>query len=368
MSTPLVPLPAQPPGVPWPGRTWPRADLDARVDRRELEQLVDGSFHRPADLGTTRAVLVIQGGAIVLERYAEGLCARTSHRSWSMAKSWLHAVVGILVGQGRLDVDAPADVPEWSDPADPRRAITLGQLLQMRSGLDFVEDYLESPKGRRTVIEMLFGEGRDDVAGYAAGSPLAHESGSTFQYSSGTSNIVARLASRAAGRSGEAWHAWLRRELFEPIGAASAEPRFDAAGTWIASSFLHATAEDFARLGLLYLRDGVWGGRQILPGGWVDQAREERSRDDEGRGYGAHFWVETGSLGIFQCQGYDGQRTTMVPALDLIVVRLGQTTADLAPNLNLFMECLIDCFRPTAVPSIAPADGSGTIRGGGTRR
>lgn len=340
----LIPLPSQPSGVPWPMPEWPRAELDSRVDRPRLEGLIEKALADPPELGHTRALLFIQDGAIVSEHYGAGHGEKSTHRSWSMAKSWLQATVGVLVREGKLEVDARAPVPEWSDPDDPRHTITLDHLLKMRSGLHFIEDYVEDG-GTASVTDMLFGTGQDDVAGYAARCPLAHEPGSVFYYSSGTSNIVARLAQDAVGLKGDDFRDFLRRRLHEPIGAASPRPKFDTAGTWIGSSFMHATARDFARLGLLYLRDGVWDGSRLLPEGWSDYARRESGRDEEGHVYGSHFWVVPDGLGTFQCQGYDGQRTTMVPALDLIVVRLGQTPLENAPHLNEFMEQVIDCFR-----------------------
>lgn len=345
-SSARIPLPNQPEGVAWPMPDWPRGEVDARVDREALDRLLRDGFEAPA-LGTTRALLVVHNGAIVAERYGEGLDASSTHRSWSMAKSWLHAMVGILVRDGKLEVDAPAPVPEWSDPADPRHAITLGHLLEMRSGLHFIEDYVEQG-GAASVTDMLFGSGKDDVAAYAAACPLAHPPGAVYDYSSGTSNIIARLAQDAAQAHGDDWRAFMKKRLLQPIGAASPRPEFDAAGTWVGSSFLPATAQDFARLGLLYLRDGIWNGERILPEGWADYARTESGRDEEGNVYGAHFWVVPDGLGTFQCQGYDGQRTTMVPALDLVIVRLGQTELDNMPHLKDFMKGLIDCFRASA--------------------
>lgn len=345
-SSALIPLPKQPDGVAWPMPDWPRAEVDARVDRDALDRVLRDGLAAP-ELGTSRALLVIQNGAIVAEHYGEDLDASSTHRSWSMAKSWLHAMVGILVRDGKLEVDAPAPVPEWSDPADPRHAITLGQLLEMRSGLHFIEDYVEQG-GAASVTDMLFGTGKDDVAAYAAACPLGDQPGAVFYYSSGTSNIVARLAHDAAQARGDDWREFMRRELLGPIGATSPRPKFDAAGTWIGSSFMPATARDFARLGLLYLRDGVWDGQRILPEGWADYARKESGRDDEGHVYGAHFWVVPDGLGTFQCQGYDGQRTIMVPALDLIIVRLGQTALENRARLNDFMTKLVECFRASA--------------------
>lgn len=342
---PLTPLPPQSGEVPWPTEVWPRAELDGRVDRDLLDRTLDHAFAQPKSLGTTNAVVIVQGGAIVTERYADGMDAATMHVSWSMAKSMLHATVGILVRERRIDIAAAADDPAWRAPGDPRGGITIDQLLKMRSGLLFHEDYVDSHTSH--VIEMLFGAGKPDAAAYAAALPLEHEPGSVFSYSSGTSNILSALVARALGARGDAYREFLRRELWDPLGMQSADPRFDEAGHWIASSFVFATAQDFARFGLLYLRDGVWANRRILPEGWVDYARTYTGTDEEtGLGYGAHWWLVPGSLGIFRCSGYNGQRITLVPPLDLVVVRLGVSPVELAPELEHFSMQLIDAFRP----------------------
>jgi CubicO group peptidase (beta-lactamase class C family) len=331
--------------VPWPTEVWPRAELDARVDRDLLDRSLDHAFAQPKSLGTTNAVLIVQRGAIVRERYADGLDAATPHVSWSMAKSMLHAAIGILVRDGRIDVAARADEPAWRAPGDPRGRITIDQLLQMRSGLLFHEDYVDAHTSH--VIEMLFGAGKPDAAAYAAALPLEHQPGSVFHYSSGTSNILSAVVARALGARGDAYREFLRRELWDPLGMKSADPRFDEAGHWIASSFVFATAQDFARFGLLYLRDGIWEGRRILPEGWVDHARTYTGTDEEtGMGYGAHWWLVPGSLGIFRCSGYNGQRIIVVPPLDLVIVRLGVSPVELAEELERFHMQVIGAFRP----------------------
>jgi CubicO group peptidase (beta-lactamase class C family) len=229
----------------------------------------------------------------------------------------------VLVGDGRLATDEPAGVVAWQEEGDPRRAVTLEDLLDMRDGLAWAEDYVDA--GISDVIEMLFGSGQDDVAGFAADRELAAPPGSRFNYSSGTSNIVSSLVADVVGR-GEAYEAFLRHGLFAPIGMTSARPRLDATGTWIASSYLYATARDWARFGLLYLRGGMWEGRRLLPEGWVDHGRRVRSVDEEdGDLYGAHWWVEHDDLGTFTARGYEGQSIAICPALDLVVVRLGRT-------------------------------------------
>jgi len=265
----LVPLPPQPAGVPWPTDGWPTGDLPKGV---HLAPLFDAAFDEAGPLATSYAVLVAHGGKVVAERYGGALehfdrqptpvNAEVPLLSWSMAKSVLHAAVGLLVGEGRLDLDAPADVPEWSAPDDPRHAVTLRQLLAMRDGLDFTEDYVDDRVS--DVIHMLFGEGQADMAHFAADRPLVAEPGARFNYSSGTSNIISGVVARTVG-PGEDYARFLHGRLFGPIGMASADPEFDEAGTWVASSYVRATARDFARFGLLYLRDGMWEGRRLLP-------------------------------------------------------------------------------------------------------
>ncbi len=341
----LVALPQQPDGVAWPTQEWPEAEPATTVDRPALEKLLDDAMSQPEELGQTNAVLVVHRGRVVAERNAEGMDPSTTHLSWSMAKSILHAAVGILVGDGDLRLDAPSGLKAWSDPDDPRRAITLDQLLKMRSGLRFLENYTDEETS--SVIEMLFGSGQGDVASYAADCPLAHEPGTVFSYSSGTSNIVSALVGQVTG-PGEGVERLLRDRLFHPIGIRSASLRLDEVGTWIGSSFAFATPRDFARFGLLYLRDGVWEGARVLPARWVDHGRRETDvADGEAFHYGAHWWVVPGSLGTFQASGYNGQRITIVPALDLIVVRLGVSPVELAPTLNRWMNQVVDAFRAT---------------------
>jgi CubicO group peptidase (beta-lactamase class C family) len=318
-----------------------------------VEQLADELIRDTAHYGTTYAVLVIQDGRLLLERYGseiphfdrppEPVGATTQLLSWSMAKSVLHSAVGVLVGDGRLQLDAPANVPRWhADPEDPRAAITLEHLLAMRDGLDFNEDYVDA--GVSDVIEMLFGQGKDDVAAFAESRPALHPPDTRFNYSSGTSNIVSAIAARAAG-NGAALVELLHRRVFEPIGITSADPRVDTAGTFIGSSYVYATARDFARFGLLYLRDGVWDGRRVLPEGWVDHGRRQRSVDEEGLGYGAHWWVVGDDMGTFRASGYEGQSIMVCPGLDLLAVRLGYSTAEMYPALGAWRASVVDAFR-----------------------
>ncbi|MDQ0463188.1 CubicO group peptidase (beta-lactamase class C family) [Caulobacter ginsengisoli] len=340
----LAPLPAQPAATPWPTQGWPLGDLPAGVD---LAPLLDQAFgpEAAAHLGETQAVVIIQGGRLIFERYGQGRGPDDTCHSWSKAKSITQALVGLLVGDGKLDIHAPADVPEWRGAGDPRGAITLDQLLRMSSGLKFTEIYL--PDQGSDVIEMLFGKGKDDVAGFAAAFPLEHAPNSFWSYSSGTSNIASRCAARALGASGADFEAFMRARLFEPLGMTSPLPRFDEAGTFIGSSFCFATPRDFARFGLLYLRDGVWEGRRLLPEGWVDYARTPTPQNPDGLDdpYGAHWWLGIAGPGSFSANGYDGQFTVVVPDLDMVIVRHGATPMDLKQNLPVWIRALADAFR-----------------------
>lgn len=349
----LVPLPAQPDGVPWPTDEWPVAEpVDAVA--RPLHDLLDDITTDTVRYGTTFAVGVVHRGRLIAERYGgqlehwdrphEPVEATTPLLSWSMAKSMLHAVVGMLVDEGRLALDQPPPVPEWADPGDPRAAITLEHLLAMRDGLAFSEVYDDT--GTSDVIDMLFGPGQPDMAHFAADRPVAHPPDTAFNYSSGTSNIVSGVVARTVG-PGEPYERFLADRLFGPLGMRSAQPRFDDAGTFVASSSVYATALDYLRFGLFYLRDGVWEGKRLLPEGWVDHGRRIRSYDEpEDRWYGAHWWSVGDDLGTFWASGYDGQSLMLCPTLDLAVVRLGRSPEEHHnPNLTAWRAAMVEAFR-----------------------
>ena len=316
-----------------------------RVDTILTELFTEGAAH-----GRSLAVVATIDGQPVLERYGvqpdtpfgpgAAVTPDTTLISWSMAKSITHAAVGILVGEGRLDVSAPAAVPAWR--GTDKESITLQQLLDMRSGLTFVEDYVDG--GVSHVIDMLFGAGQDDVATYAASLPLEHAPGTTWNYSSGTTNIVARIVGDVVGGGREGMEAFLRDRLFTPAGMTSAIPKFDAAGTFIGSSFVYATALDFARFGELYRRDGIGpDGRRVVPAGWADHARTFSASDpDSDFDYGAHWWMWRRFPGSMACHGYEGQFTLVLPDRGLVLVHLGKVAAADRPLLTAHVTALAE--------------------------
>jgi CubicO group peptidase (beta-lactamase class C family) len=334
----LLALPTQPADTPWPTADWPAGTPYPEPLRRRLDE----AFAAEDAIGATHALLLIQGGRVRYERYGEGLGPTDTFPSWSKAKSITQALVGLAAAEGRIDIHAPAAVPAWA--GDERSAITLDQLLRMSSGLKFVEDYV--PGSVSDVIEMLFGAGKDDVAAYAAAQPLAHPPGTQWSYASGTTNIICRVLQDTLGLNGEAFEAHMRRALFEPLGMKSPLPKFDAAGTFIGSSFCFATARDFARFGLLYLRGGVWEDQQLLPAAWVDYARTPTPVPrTEVLGYGAQWWLGLGGEGSFSANGYDGQYTLLAPDLDLVLVRHGATPLALKDNLAAWVTETVEALR-----------------------
>jgi Beta-lactamase class C and other penicillin binding proteins len=342
----IVALPPVPADVPFPTEAWQRADPPAGALRRGLPSLVEQTVAEPQPEleSRTDALLVVHRGRIVAEGYAAGFGPDDKHSSDLMAKSMLHASVGILVRQGRLSVPMSAAAPEWAGNGDPRAAIRLDQLLHMTSGLRFAEDYVNAEVS--DVIKMLFSPGAEDTGAFAAAFPLDHVPDTVSNYSSGTSNIISRMIRDMVGPH-DAYGRFLRAELFDRIGMASATPQFDRSGSWIASSFCFCTPRDFARFGLLYLRDGVWDGQRLLPEGWVDYARTPApvQPTDTEHGYGAHWWLLGDDLGTFFAAGYLGQYIFLVPALDLIVVRNGQTPAERRQHVVALVRRIIGTFR-----------------------
>lgn len=338
-----------------PEALWPegeRVDLEAPaegVDRQALDAAVASAFAEPvpARPRNTRALVVVRHGRIVAERYAPGFAAATPLIAWSMTKGALNALVGLRIKDGKIALTDRALLPEWRGEGDKRRDISLDQLLRMESGLEFDESY-DDPLADVTV--MLFARG--DMAKFAADKPLLHPPGTHWAYSSGTSLLISRVL-RATFANEEDYLRYPRERLFGPLGMRSAVLTSDAAGTLVGSSLLYASARDFARLGLLYLQDGVWQGKRLLPEGWVAYTLTPAKDAPDGT-YGAHMWLKLPlSEGhgeppmpddAYYFLGHDEQIIAIMPSRDLVIVRLGLTARggawdhakDLAPIVNAF--------------------------------
>jgi CubicO group peptidase (beta-lactamase class C family) len=344
-----------------PATPWPYGAADPPTGPAAVEAALDRAFAEPdrtrGIVRNTTAVVVAHDGRLVAERYAKGYSKTTPMLSWSMAKSVMASLIGIEVGDGRLGLRDPAPVPEWSDPNDPRHAITVDQLLRMSSGLDFAEVY--GPVS--DVSEMLFTN--PDVGAFAAKSRLAAPPDTVWSYSSGTANILSRIFRDLHRGDLAAQTRYARERLFDAADMTSAFIEPDVTGTLIGSSFTFMTARDWARFGELYRRDGVWRERRILPAGWVRYATTPTPKAPRGS-YGAHFWLNAGDptdpaqrpwprmpADTFAAWGHSGQYVLVIPSAKLVIVRLGLSLPD---GDDVGLEDLVtDLMRALAEPAVA---------------
>lgn len=296
----------------------------------KLEAALDRAFAEPArpQYRQLRAIVIMHDGQIVAERYAPGIAADTPLLGYSVSKSVVNALVGILVREGRLNPEMPAPVDAWNSASDPRHAITLDELLRMTSGLDFPE----KDTGLDPVSRMMFLE--PDMAAYAKRAPLKAQPGTAWEYTSGNTLIVSSIIRDQTGGHADEVLRFAHRELFDPVGMTHVTMEFDHAGTPIGSTRIYASARDWARFGNLYLNDGVINGRRILPENWVGYSTRPTLNSD----YGAGFWVNAGQaddargrvaagmpVDTYFASGNFGQRIVIIPSHRLVIVRFGAT-------------------------------------------
>ncbi|HET6881799.1 MAG TPA: serine hydrolase [Pirellulales bacterium] len=300
-----------------------------------LRAALDRAFAEPPrpPYRRTKAVIVVLDGRVVAERYAPGYGIETRLLGYSSAKSVINALIGILVRQGRLSVDQPAVVEEWSDPADPRHAITIDHLLRMTSGLAISET--RSPLCG--VARMIFLE--RDMAGFAMKSGVQTTPGTSWKYTSGNTLVLSRIVRDSAGGRAIDVLRFAHRELFQPLGMRDVTIEFDATGTPVGSTYIFASARDWARFGLLYLNDGIVAGRRIFPEGWVQYS----STPTLDTGYGAGFWtnkiqgeipgwnhpwaIPGAPQDAISARGSLGQFVIVMPSQRLVIARFGLSFA-----------------------------------------
>ncbi len=309
---------------------WPMGDAraEARPPRAvvaRLDRVVGAAFDRKSyGAGTeTTAVVVLKDGRIVAERYREGYDRSTPQRTWSAAKSLTATLIGVAAHQGLIDVAKPAPIPEWRAPGDPRAAITTGQLLHMTSGL------WSEAAGNRT-DDVYFGG--TSVTEKVPGMPLEARPGTRWLYANNDTLLLARGLRHAIG-DGDRALAFPYTELLWKIGMRRTALETDWQGNFILSSQVWTTARDLARLGQLYLQDGMWAGERLLPQGWSRYvatpapAQPPAGRDGKAPGYGAQFWLFGPRQGLpegsYAMQGNRGQYVMIVPSERLVLVRRG---------------------------------------------
>ena len=338
----------------WGEKFWPFGSAVASPSKgnavKKLSKVIKKAFkeHDLQNPVLTRGVVVIHGGKLIAEHYGTGFDSETRMAGWSMTKSITNALIGILVHEGKLRVTDRACVPEWSSPDDPRFRLTINHLLHMTTGLTFEETY-SNIFGDAT--KMLFVE--RNAGAYAVSKRLIRPIGKRWSYSSGTTNILSSIIRRAVGES-DYWE-FPSNELFKPIGMYSAIIEPDASGTFVGSSFGWATARDWARFGQLFLNDGVWNGKRLLPSGWVKYSVAPTAAA-KGR-YAAHWWTNDPNekypdkqplpdcpRDTFFASGFHGQRVFVVPSRDAVVVRLGLTRKRGAFDFNAFLRDVLQAL------------------------
>jgi len=317
-----------PDSIAWPGGNLTDTLLLPKANYRIINQALVEAFeendpNRPIN---THAVLVVYDGQIIGEKYAPGFDQNSKLLGWSMAKSITNALIGVLVQEGLLETQKPVPVEEWKN--DERKEITLHHLLQASSGLSWSESYfIPTSDFHRMFIHS------DDKARYAASRKLKHVPGEFFQYSSGTTNILCGIIRRVVGD--EQYYKFPYENLFYKIGMNHAVIEADASGTFVGSSYVFATARDWARFGLLYLNDGMFDGERILPEGWVRYSTQPAPGASMGE-YGAQWWLNHGTEGnpdnrkypelpadAFWADGFEEQYVMVIPSRKLVIVRLG---------------------------------------------
>lgn len=333
-------------------QAWPNGEgkvsENSSIIYQTVSDVLEEAFAEPKDIVTrrTKAIVVIHKGELIAEKYASGINMHTPLLSWSMAKSITNLQVGLLIKDGKLDLKSAANVPQWKALNDQHNQITLDQLLRMSSGLEFVEIYgMGSDAASMLSIQASAGD-------FAADKPVIYSPDSYWAYSSGTSNIIAGIVRRAIGGDYQNYYEYAQNKLFRPLGIDSAQLEPDASGTFIGSSYMYATARDWAKLGQLLLQDGVWKGQRLLPEEWVNYSITPTSTDKLNH-YGAQFWLNRDPspsvrkqtrtwpsvpVDAYYMSGFQGQSVVVIPSKELVIVRLGYTT----PGTDKGIEALLN--------------------------
>lgn len=333
---------------------------DPGVPREPLARAVDDLFTNDA-AGETRALIVMHQGAIVAERYGEGYSAETPLTGWSMAKSVTGVLIGMMVADGRVRLDDPAPIARWQRAGDPRGGITLRHLLQMRSGLRHAEG--ADPVHESNEVQMLFLEGRDDMAAWAEVQPPAAAPGKSFVYSTPTSIILSGIATDLLAPEGSpasrqrAMAEFLQTRLADPLGMTSMRGEYDAAGTLVGGSMIWATARDWGRFGEFLRNGGSVKGAQIVPRGWITFMTSSSPASPD---YGAMVWLnkpsetpdrdvlfaDRGPEDAFAAVGHLGQYVIVAKDRALTIVRLGKTDGEGRAALVSELADIVELYAP----------------------
>ena len=312
--------------IDWPTDVWSENLMD--IDDQEFNAIINYTFSENSydELGRTNALLIIQDGNIVYEKYNSPITKDTKLISYSMAKSYIGLLTGMMIDRGViLSKEETNLLSSWNDN---RKNISIGHMLNMQSGLDYAEEY--ELGGRSDTLEMLFGEGRFNQAGFAISKQLKTlMPGMKYNYSTGETNILSHIIKTRLEQKNIDYLDFINENLVEKIGIKNSIFEFDNSGTFIGGSSVFANARDYARFGYLYLRDGVWDGERIVSKEWIDDTRTPAKNSHQM--YSNQFWMPHPAFtrglpkDTYYAAGFGGQYILIIPSKDMIVVRLGET-------------------------------------------
>ena len=336
----IVSLPdSNPDSIAWPMGDKLSDTIPSGIDQLKLNKAIVNAFRDSIGTKGTFAIAIAYKNQLIAEKFHTGFSDKNLFLSWSMGKSITQALVGIMVKQGRLDINQPVDIDSWENTV--KQSININNLMQMTSGLKWNENY-----GNRSDVTLMLHEA-GDMAAYTYNQPAEIQADSSWLYNSGATNIVSFLIRKKIANDAE-YFAFPRKELFNKIGMRSAIMETDASGTFVGSSYVYASMRDYVRFGLLYMNKGNWLGEQILPLGWTDYTVEV-ANGSEGK-YGSFFWLNISNdypevpSDLFMCRGHDGQYIYIIPSLELVVVRTGFSKKE-DFNYKKFLASIVKCIE-----------------------
>lgn len=324
-----------------------RIDLEfskaSNINKKLLESTINEAFlENKQGKKNTRAIIALYKGKIIAEKYAESISKETPLLGWSMTKSVLNAMTGIMIKKVNLKLDENNLFSEWAN--DKRKEIKLDQLLRMSSGLKFEEDYSKVSDATNMLFRSY------DISTIPLKKNLETEPDSKWYYSSGTTNLISKLIHNKLADE-KTYLSFPYKEIFAKLGMDSAIIETDPSGNFVMSSFMYANARDWAKFGQLYLQDGIWNDEKIFPDNWVKSSSTPTPKAEKGK-YGAQFWLNAGNQDgknwvslpndIFYMSGFESQYVLIIPSKDLVIVRLGQTKKESDFDEEKMIKGIID--------------------------
>ena len=330
-------------------------DTIAGVNYVALNKIVNGAYEETAtaieDTKNTRAVLVHYKGNLIAEKYGVGFHGDLPLRGMSMTKSIISALAGVLAQQGKLDISKTTGLPAYENAKDARKNITIDQILKMTAGYDYNEAYESDP--RNLLSTMLMTQG--DMADFADDVPLRATPGETWDYQTVHSVLLSKIVRNHVGDTNEDYLKLVHEDFFDRVGMHHSFLQADASGTFIGGAFAYASPRDWLRFGLLYLNDGIAeNGERVLAEDWVKYTNTPSTASLKSRGYGAQFWLNAKTKNqwipnapedMFAAKGHYGQYVVIVPSMELVIVRLGQTYNTKAFDVDEFIVEVLNSLK-----------------------